>query len=53
MLLSIKELSQNSGIPIISFGHAGDGNIHVNILVTKGDEECRQKGFEIAKKYLS
>ena len=50
MLLSIKELSQNSGIPIISFGHAGDGNIHVNILVTKGDEECRQKGFEIAKK---
>ncbi|HHW20844.1 FAD-linked oxidase C-terminal domain-containing protein [Thermodesulfovibrio thiophilus] len=50
MLLSIKELSQNSGIPIISFGHAGDGNIHVNILVTKGDEECRQKGFEIVKK---
>ncbi|WP_028845246.1 FAD-binding oxidoreductase [Thermodesulfovibrio thiophilus] len=50
MLLSIKELSQNSGIPIISFGHAGDGNIHVNILVTKGDEEYRQKGFEIAKK---
>ena len=53
MLLSIKELSQNSGIPIISFGHAGDGNIHVNILVTKGDEECRQKGFEIAKKIFA
>jgi glycolate oxidase len=32
MLSSLKELSKKSGIPIAAFGHAGDGNIHVNLL---------------------
>lgn len=50
MLLNLKELSHTSGIPVVSFGHAGDGNIHVNILVKKEDEEERKKGFEVAKK---
>lgn len=49
-LTKLKELSLNSGIPIVSFGHAGDGNIHVNILVNKGDEEQRKKGFDLLKR---
>lgn len=49
-LTKLKELSLNSDIPIVSFGHAGDGNIHVNILVKKGDEQHRQKGFDLVKK---
>lgn len=32
MLASISELSRRHGIPMAAFGHAGDGNLHVNIL---------------------
>lgn len=49
-LLNLKELSLTSDIPVICFGHAGDGNIHVNILVNRGDEENRKKGFELTRK---
>jgi D-lactate dehydrogenase len=28
----LEELSSSSGITIVSFGHAGNGNIHVNLL---------------------
>lgn len=31
-------LSERSGFPIISFGHAGDGNIHVNVMTDKRDK---------------
>lgn len=49
-LLSLREISLKYKIPIISFGHAGDGNIHVNILVNRDDEYSRKEGFELAKK---
>jgi glycolate oxidase len=42
MLLKLKELSKRTGITIASFGHAGDGNIHVNVMPDrnkKGDVE--------------
>jgi glycolate oxidase len=29
----VKAIQQDCGLPIASFGHAGDGNIHVNIMV--------------------
>ena len=32
------ELQRESGIPVACFGHAGDGNIHTNIMVLKDDE---------------
>jgi len=32
MLSFLKKLSEKSKVPIASFGHAGDGNIHVNLL---------------------
>ena len=50
MFLKLNQISISSGIPIISFGHAGDGNIHVNILVEKGNEEEKTQGFELVKK---
>jgi glycolate oxidase subunit GlcD len=28
-----KKLQQNTGVPIACFGHAGDGNIHTNLMV--------------------
>ncbi len=29
----IDEIRQASGLPIASFGHAGDGNVHVNVMI--------------------
>ncbi|MDH3258742.1 MAG: FAD-binding protein [Deltaproteobacteria bacterium] len=50
MMRKIKELSDRFHIPIVTFGHAGDGNIHVNIMiddavpwqVTAGEEIVRE-----------
>ncbi|MBO9369670.1 MAG: FAD-binding protein [Chloroflexi bacterium] len=33
----IKEISARYGLPIVIFGHAGDGNLHPNILFDKRD----------------
>ncbi len=49
-LIELKRLSEATGIKIISFGHAGDGNIHVNIMVDINDREEYSKGMEVAKK---
>lgn len=43
VLAGLKRLSEEYGINIINFGHAGDGNIHVNLMVDSSDnEECRK-----------
>ena len=34
----VDELRRASGLPIACFGHAGDGNIHVNIMVPQGTD---------------
>ncbi|MDQ2867576.1 MAG: FAD-binding protein [Verrucomicrobiota bacterium] len=40
-----EQLSQRSGFPIACFGHAGDGNIHVNIMADRynRDEAVRER----------
>jgi glycolate oxidase len=35
----LKEVSAKYGLPIVIFGHAGDGNLHPNILFDKRDPE--------------
>jgi glycolate oxidase len=42
----VKEIEQESGLPIASFGHAGDGNIHVNIMIPEGSfmEDAMARG---------
>ena len=35
----IGEISDQHGLPIVVFGHAGDGNLHPNILFDKRDPE--------------
>jgi glycolate oxidase len=49
MLKKLKMLSAESGIKIINFGHAGDGNIHVNIMVDKNDKPAYSKATELVK----
>ncbi len=37
----LREISAKHGLPIVIFGHAGDGNLHPNILFDKRDpEQC-------------
>jgi glycolate oxidase len=35
----LKSISQRYGLPIVIFGHAGDGNLHPNILFDKRDPD--------------
>ena len=44
----IAEMKQAYTLRVASFGHAGDGNIHVNLLITPGDadEAARAKEAE-------
>ncbi|MBA4372176.1 MAG: glycolate oxidase subunit GlcD [Thermodesulfovibrio sp.] len=49
MLKKLKALSTESGIRIINFGHAGDGNIHVNIMVDKSNKPEYEKALLLVK----
>ena len=54
MLSFLEETSRKYEIPVINFGHFGDGNIHVNIMLDKNDGVMVQKGekakYDILKK---
>jgi glycolate oxidase len=39
----IKDISARYGLPIVVFGHAGDGNLHPNILFDRRDPAQREK----------
>jgi glycolate oxidase len=39
MVARIKEIGVRYDLPIVIFGHAGDGNLHPNILFDKRDPE--------------
>jgi len=49
MLVFLRRLSDEKKIKIVSFGHAGDGNIHVNIMVDERDEEEFRRGQSLVK----
>ncbi|BCB97430.1 lactate dehydrogenase [Dissulfurispira thermophila] len=50
ILTELQRISEETRIKIISFGHAGDGNIHVNVMVDRDNKEEYAKGWEIIKK---
>ncbi|MBF0412645.1 MAG: FAD-binding protein [Desulfamplus sp.] len=37
MVRRIEQIQKRTGLPIVSFGHAGDGNIHCNIMYNRKD----------------
>ena len=45
-----EKLSSELDIVILTFGHAGDGNIHVNIMVDKENLEENEKGLEAKRR---
>jgi glycolate oxidase len=42
----VERLKRDYRLRIPCFGHAGDGNIHVNIMVTPGDEDEMRRAHE-------
>ncbi len=42
----LEKLSESSGIKIVNFGHAGNGNIHVNLLTDPDDPEKMQLAYK-------
>jgi len=48
MIRKIDVIADYYGIPIVNFGHAGDGNIHVNIMIdgkVAGEEEKAEQAI--------
>jgi glycolate dehydrogenase FAD-linked subunit len=46
----VERLKRDYRLRIPSFGHAGDGNIHVNIMVTPGDEDEMRRAHEAERR---
>jgi glycolate oxidase len=49
MLQILKDIGKRYNLKIVNFGHAGDGNIHVNIMTDKNNKEEYQKAKEAIK----
>ncbi|MBT7260467.1 MAG: FAD-binding protein [Desulfobacula sp.] len=43
MVQVTQEIQRTSGLKVVSFGHAGDGNIHCNIMYNKADKNESEK----------
>jgi glycolate oxidase len=50
MIRNIEALQQSTGLNIVSFGHAGDGNIHFNIMLDKRDKSELEKAEQAVAK---
>lgn len=42
-----ERLQKKFGIPVACFGHAGDGNIHVNVMIDKSDPQQEKQGRKV------
>jgi glycolate dehydrogenase FAD-linked subunit len=38
LVAAVDALAQRHDLPIVSFGHAGEGNLHVNVMVDRADK---------------
>jgi len=39
MMQALREISEKYALKIVSFGHAGDGNIHVNVMTDRNNKD--------------
>lgn len=50
----VKESAKEAGFPAYCFGHAGDGNLHVHLIVPRGaDEAVRARLAALVRKILA
>ncbi len=50
MIRILEKYAEEYQVPIVNFGHAGDGNIHVNAMVDLREEGMAEKMEELMKK---
>jgi len=50
LIRALEAMRERMGIPILSFGHAGDGNFHVNLMIQ--DTEADRHKAEVAVKEI-
>lgn len=50
MIRALKKISKEYNVPIVNFGHAGDGNIHVNAMVDLKEPGMSEKMEEVMDK---
>lgn len=50
MLYACEQLSQASGFIIPTFGHAGDGNLHINVMLPDDCLDTRKRGADTVRK---
>jgi glycolate oxidase len=53
MLVKLRRLSEETGIRIVNFGHAGDGNIHVNLMVDRTNAEEYERARRLVKEIFA
>ncbi|MCL6621599.1 MAG: FAD-binding protein [Syntrophobacterales bacterium] len=53
LVAAVQEISRARGLPILCFGHAGDGNIHVNIMFDARREEERRAARQAVEDLLA
>ena len=53
ILRVIEGIAKRHELLIVNFGHAGDGNIHVNLMVDKSVEEERKRAEALAREIFS
>ncbi|MFZ3072006.1 MAG: FAD-linked oxidase C-terminal domain-containing protein [Thermodesulfobacteriota bacterium] len=53
LVRGLEKISEKRNVLIASFGHAGDGNIHVNVMVDKKNADEFERGMEAVKDVFS
>ncbi len=49
----VGDIAEARGLVIASFGHAGDGNIHVNVMIDNSDEDEAAQGLRAVEDIFS
>jgi glycolate oxidase len=50
MLEFLEELHRETGLRLPTFGHAGDGNLHINVMLPDREEVTRQLGVSTVRR---
>ena len=53
MIRRMEKIGPKHGVRIVNFGHAGDGNIHVNVMFAKEDPAERKRADEAVREIFA
>ena len=53
LIEGVGDISEARGLVVASFGHAGDGNIHVNVMIDNTDKEEAAQGLRAVEDIFS